>query len=167
MSKSNRLLDTAPILIMLVIVALAVTSLNVTQVSAAGYPMTINSVETISLSTGTVAINFTRGDTIFFKVNVSGVGTYAYVGPGYAYVARSFMMIVRVTDPQGHMVFFGVVKDSISQYETKSYSVGWWIPSGAMPGQYKVKVMIMDNWPWIVPSTALAMYYEATFTVSS
>jgi len=73
---------------------------------------------------------------------------------------------VRVADPDLHMVYLGFMSSTISSGENRESASGYTIPSTAMTGTYKVKVMVSNTRPSDPQFDVLAEPEEASFTVS-
>jgi len=139
---------------------LVLFTLNIApSVRAGSYPTTIVSVVTTDQG-GNPRSDFSRGELVVVKV------TLECPGGVYAPVSISFLQFVRVADPDLHMVYLGFMSSTISSGENRESASGYTIPSTAMTGTYKVKVMVSNTRPSDPQFDVLAEPEEASFTVS-
>ena len=121
------------------------------------YPITITRIRMLDI-TGNPQTDFTKGAMAVVEVTLQA----QFYGP-----SLSYLLIVEIFDPSGHVVYIGFVTDSILPGQTKTSGTGYSIPMNAETGTYTVKVFVWNGWPsqqggnW----AALAASGQVTFTV--
>lgn len=131
---------------------------------ANGYLLTIENVVTRN-EMGDLQSTFNRDEVVIVEATVEypAAGYYYYVQP------LSFLFIVKINDPDGVTIYYGVVYAKLKPGESGTYAVGALIPSGAKTGTYTAYIYCWNMWPGQAgpgnPWIAYAEYKTVTFTV--
>uniref|UniRef100_A0A7J3X5V1 Uncharacterized protein n=1 Tax=Thermofilum pendens TaxID=2269 RepID=A0A7J3X5V1_THEPE len=144
-------------LLVLIPLALAVFYI-VSNAQPPTLPIVIEAAQTLN-ETGGVDGVFKRGELVLVEATLSFPATY------YAPPSLEFLYIVKFQDSRGVTFYYGVVKTSLEQGKTGTYTVGGKIPENAPTGTYTAWIYVWSNWP-IYGFTAYAVPREVTFTVT-
>jgi len=154
---------------------IALMSVLLTTLNLASYTLSVPtySQSPLDVTITTLDRNFAEraefyiGEIVYFKVTVIGRIGY-YLEEEYHYIVgpTTYYVFVQVETPTHEYPFLFVDPNRlINPGETFVETPGWWIPYGAMKGDYIAHVYLTNGWPseegvWIAYALA-----EITFTV--
>jgi len=108
-------------------------------------PLEISNVQTLN-ETGAPTSEFEKGQVVIVQANVTNkMQPYYYYYYGGQTI--SFMFIVKIQNPDGETVFYGVSWGKLDPQESGRFAVGYGIPTDAKAGTYTAYIYAWNQWP--------------------
>lgn len=158
-------MDEKHLVIIIMFMAVIAAVFLVTLAYANGFILRTTNAVTRN-ETGALQSTFQREDVVIVEATVEYPAGGYYYYYYYSNQPLSFLFIVKIDDPDGLTIYYGVVYAKLKPGESGTYAVGALIPKDAKTGTYTAYIYCWNTWPSMAGNGKKWIAYSEEKTVN-